>query len=478
MLLSVPGPAGSSRRALVGCLGLVAAVLALVLPLLTPAHARADTRVMPGSFTGYAFDTCDAPSQRQMDAWRRHSKFWGVGVYITGMNRACSTQKHLTRRWVATQSRKGWRILPLVVGRQASCSPQGYYRGRRISADPRHGYAKARTQGRRAAEAGVAAARRLGIARGSVLWFDLEHFDSGRRHCRRSAIAFTAAWTNRLHRLHHRSGFYSSASSGIAVMDDVRRRGTHTVPDYLWIAEWNGRDTVKSAYLPRAGWWPHRRVHQYRGGHTERHGGVRLNIDSNVMSTGRGTVAGKASRPCGVRLSFTSYPRLTRGDRGDRVRAAQCLLRLQKRFPGKITGQFDRRTEGAVRSFQRHRDTLPTTGALNTRTWTALLSAGRRPLLKFGAGGNAVRRLQRALDGASNAGIRADGTFGTRETSLVRQLQRRHGHPRTGVVTPKTWRLLQRGQALGRVDRSRLQPGLRGRAPAGEIPFGIGVERP
>jgi peptidoglycan hydrolase-like protein with peptidoglycan-binding domain len=477
VLLSAPH-GGSSGRALGVQLGLLTTALALLLPLMGNAPVAADTRVMPGSFTGYAFDTCDAPSQRKMDAWRRHSKFWGVGVYVAGMNRACSTQEHLTRRWVATQSRKGWRILPIVVGRQASCAPKGYYRGRRISADPRHGYARARDQGRRAAESGVAAARRLGIARGSVLWFDLEHFDTGRRHCRRSAVAFTAAWTNRLHRLRFRSGFYSSASSGITLMDDVRRRGTHTVPDYLWIAEWNGRDTVKSAYISRAGWWPHRRVHQYRGGHTERHGGVRINIDSNVMSTGRGTVAGKASRPCGVRLGFTSYPRLARGDRGDRVRAAQCLLRLEKHLPGRVTGQYDRRTERAVRAFQRHRPALPTTGALGPRTWTALLSAGRRPLLKFGSGGNAVRRLQRALDGASNAGIRADGTFGSRETSLVRQLQRRHGHARTGVVTPKTWRLLQRGRTLGRVDRARLTPRPRGAVPAWEIPFSSGVERP
>jgi peptidoglycan hydrolase-like protein with peptidoglycan-binding domain len=465
-----PRPSRIGRR-LLPLVGLVALLVTLTPP------ASADSRVMPGDFTGYAFDTCDTPSQRQMDVWRRHSKFWGAGVYIAGMNRACSTQRHLTRRWVTTQSRKGWHLLPIVVGRQASCAPKGYYRGRRISANPRHDYRNARSQGRRAAEGAVEAAHHLGIARKSVLWFDLEHFDLGRRHCRRSALAFTSAWTGRLHRLHYRSGLYSSASSGIELMDDARRHGGRQVPDYLWIAEWNGRDNVKSAYISRAGWWPHRRVHQYSGGHPERHGGVRLNIDSNSMNTGRGTVAGKPSRPCGVRLSFSSYPRLERGDHGAKVKAAQCLLKLQHRLSGKPTGHFGRGTAKAVRAFQRHRSGVPTTGAVTSRTWTALLSAGRRPLLKFGSGGNAVRRLQRALDAASNAGIRADGTFGSRETALVRQLQRRHHQPRTGVVTPKTWRLLQRGEPLGRVPRSRLVIKPFEGLPFVEIPFGIGVDR-
>src|SRR5215218_2977834 len=104
MLAGAP-PVVAPTRARVGKrFVLLVGLVALLLPL-APAPSVAGTRAAPGSFTGYAFDTCDTPSQRQMNAWRRHSKFWGVGVYIAGMNRACSTQRHLTRRWVATQSR-------------------------------------------------------------------------------------------------------------------------------------------------------------------------------------------------------------------------------------------------------------------------------------------------------------------------------------------------------------------------------------
>src|SRR5687768_7637277 len=107
----------------------VTAVLACALvTALAPVAATADAKVMPGSFAGYALDACDAPSQRTMDRWRTGSKYWGIGIYIAGMNRGCDAQPNLTPSWVAEQSRKGWHLLPLVVGRQASCSPKGHYK--------------------------------------------------------------------------------------------------------------------------------------------------------------------------------------------------------------------------------------------------------------------------------------------------------------------------------------------------------------
>jgi peptidoglycan hydrolase-like protein with peptidoglycan-binding domain len=461
----------------------VAVVLAALTMSLLPVQAEADTKVMPGDFTGYAFDACDAPSQRTMDRWRTHSKYWGIGIYIAGLNRACDAQPNLTRSWVGEQSRKGWHLLPLVVGRQASCSPKGYYVGKRISADPDKNYAEARSQGRSAAKSGVRAARDLGIARKSVLWFDLEHFDTSVKRCRLSALAFTSGWSNRLHDLGYRSGFYSSASSGITVLDRARRRTPkrYTFPDYLWIAEWNGRDTVRSDYIGEQRWWPHRRVHQYRGGHDERHGGARLNVDSNFMSTGRGTVAGRPDPSCGVRISFSSYPRLERGERGDKVRAAQCLLRQRDTYDGKVDGRFDRATAHAVRRFQRQHDGLPTSGELGARTWTSLLSQGPRPLVKFGSGGDAVRRLQRSLNAAVKADLEVDGVFATRELRAVKHYQRETGRSRTGVVTAATWHLLNGGRVARRMPamtRSQMMELFDRVRRSTVIPFSSGVDQP
>ena len=431
----------------------VAAVTAALIALLVPVAASADTKVMPGNFTGYALDACDAPSQRAMDRWRSRSKYWGIGIYIAGMNRACDAQPNLTPSWVAEQSRKGWRLLPLVVGRQASCSPKGYYVGRRISPDPRENYARARAQGRSAAKSGVEAARDLGIRRGTVIWYDLEHFDSSKRRCRLSALAFTSGWTKQLHASSYRSGFYSSGSSGITMIDRARRNHPqrYTYPDYLWIAEWNGRDTVRSDYVGERRWWPHRRVHQYRGPHDETHGGVRINIDSNFLSTGRGTVAGRPAPSCGVRTSFRDYPRIERGDRGAHVKAAQCLLRQRDAYRGRPHGRFDRATKRAVTELQRRHDRLPANGVLGSRTWTSLLAAGPQPLVKFGSGGDGVRRLQRSLNAAIDARLEVDGVFAEPELRAVNHYQRQSGRARTGVVTAAMWRELSSGTVAARL---------------------------
>ena len=139
------------------------------------------------------------------------------------------------------------------------------------------------------------------------------------------------------------------------MLEGARRRhpDRYALPDYLWVAEWNGKDTVRSSYLSKRGWWPHRRVHQYRGPHDERHDGSRINVDSNFLSTGQRTVAGKPRKTCRVRVAFPSYRRIDRGDRGPRVAAAQCLLKEQRHYRGRLHGRFDRRTERAVRAFQR-----------------------------------------------------------------------------------------------------------------------------
>jgi hypothetical protein len=438
-------PAFSGRRGLVS----TAVVGAVTAATLTPAGpAEADTRAMPGSFTGYAFDTCDTPSQRAMNDWLKSSRYWAVGIYISGMNRACKTQSHLSPRWVSTQARKGWRLLPLTVGRQASCSPRGYYVGNRISAKPGHDYAKARSQGRSAAANAVGAARHLGIGRHSVLWYDLEHFDLSKKRCRRSALAFSSAWTNGLHRRGFRSGFYSSASSGITLLDNARRSGypRKQLPGYLWVAEWNGAASLRSSYVGRGGWWPHKRVHQYRGGHTEHHGGSAINIDSNFLSTGGGTEAGHLPVCKGADVTKRHYPHLQRGAHGPAVKAVQCLLRQSGYFHHKLTGFFGHITARAVHRFRHHRHGLGTTSKVGRGTWTALLSSGPPLRAKYGSGGREVRRLESALNAASLVHLRVNGIFGPGDLRAVRNYQHKTGLAATGVVNKATWRTLRHGR--------------------------------
>ncbi len=55
-----------------------------------------------------------------MAAWAS-SPYRAVGVYIGGVNRACS-QPNLTSSWVATQTEAGWHLIPTYVGLQAPTS--------------------------------------------------------------------------------------------------------------------------------------------------------------------------------------------------------------------------------------------------------------------------------------------------------------------------------------------------------------------
>src|SRR5690606_16742261 len=103
----------------------VTVVLAFCASLLTGGQAAAAKS--PDGFTGYAFDARCAPTQQQMDTWLTSSPFWGVGIYIGGSMASCRTtatdpgQPHLDSTWVSRQRSKGWRLLPIWVGPQASC---------------------------------------------------------------------------------------------------------------------------------------------------------------------------------------------------------------------------------------------------------------------------------------------------------------------------------------------------------------------
>jgi hypothetical protein len=438
-------------RRLATTLTAVLATVAAGLTVTGPAHA--DGRVTPGNFTGYGFDQCLAPKQSAMDAWLRSSPYLAVGIYIAGDSRFCRSQPNLTPTWVDTQLRNGWRLLPITLGPQAWCTTRDrYLKQERINPDPTRSYREARAQGRREATTSVEAAGALGISPGSTLWYDIEAFDTSRTDCRESALSFLSAWTNQLHALGYVSGVYSSAGSGVKMLDDAQtdRPGRFAMPDQLWVARWSGVpgqvNDPGATYLRTTSWMPHARVHQYRGGHNETHGGVTINIDSNWIDLGTGSVAPPARTPCGgVNLDFTDYTRLRVGSQGDLVKAAQCLLQQKRLYDGAITGVFDEATALATRAF-RARMGIPEHNPINRTVWTALLGRGGKPLMKYGVASQAVRRLQRALNAADHAGLAVTGVFEAETTAAVKRYQADHGLAPTGVVLEDLWLLLKAGR--------------------------------
>jgi hypothetical protein len=424
----------------------------LSLSLMAPASPVATTTgnvATPGNFTGFGFDQCLAPSQDAMDAWLDRSPFLAVGIYISGDSRACRNQPNLTPTWISTQLTKGWRLLPITLGPQASCNPRFPRYGNDETIDPHPGdtgnYALAATQGTAEGSKTVTDATALGLSQGSTLWYDLEGFDITKTNCRESALRFLSSWTARVRGLGFKAGVYSSASSGIKMLDDARiaRPTAFSLPDYLWIARWDEEANTSTTYISDDGWNPHRRVKQYQGGHNETWGGVTINIDRDYLDVGRGTVAPPTQVHCdGVLLDFYVYNRLTPGvNRPDKTKALQCLLTERKLYAGKINGTYDAATIKAANAWQaKVGATVSSTWSVDN--WMTLLTFGRHPVVKIGSASQAVRRLQRAINAGIWTPLPVSGIFDKATDSALREWQKAHGVPASGVAAWDTWQAM------------------------------------
>ncbi|SDT48339.1 glycoside hydrolase domain-containing protein [Actinoplanes derwentensis] len=262
-------------------LAAVAVMLAVVPLALINGNATAATTLapQPGNFTGYGFDACTAPSSDSMAAWLKSSPYRASGIYFGGVNRGC-TQKNLTASWVREQVTRGWRLIPLYVGPQASCTTL-------TSKKTRIDNTRAAAQGRATADDAITQATALGLSKESVLIYDMEAYRTDDAACRTGVLNFMSAWTARLHDAGYFSGYYSSTSSGIKDQVAVYNQPGYVRPDYVDFARWDQVVTVSDTVIPATYWQPKRRMKQYRGDHKETWGGVTINIDNDYLDVAR-----------------------------------------------------------------------------------------------------------------------------------------------------------------------------------------------
>ena len=453
---------------------LVAALaVALTVPLLgslTSAPAYAANPVTPGNYTGLGFDQCEAPSQAAMTAWRKSSPYRAAGIYISGDSRACQRQTNLTPTWVARQLKGGWHLLPITLGPQASCTTRARYLQQvRINPSTASGYRKARLQGQAEAKKAVAVATRLGIVPGSTIFYDLEAFSTSKSTaCTNSALWFVNSWTKQLHASGYASGYYSSAASGIRMLDDARvRKGNSIVlPDQVWIADWDGRANTSSSYVRSDGWQPYGRLKQYRGGHNEKHGGVTINIDTNYLNlrtpklpgvtkpapapepeapayTGTSTSDAKCTP---TSISKTAYRTTSAKQGASTVVPLQCLLKQQHHYRYEVTGTWNKQTLAALQAFQKATG-LRVTSYINQNHWVALLvRSNGDTTLRSGSTGPDVTRVQRALNAAGSPALSVTGTYDAATRSAVVAYQRSLDITGSGIVAARTWTAMESGR--------------------------------
>lgn len=223
-----------------------------------------------------AFDTISAPPMALMDAWREHSPYTGVGVYLTVPgeydNRGDKVQAHLTADWVAHVRADGWSLLPIFVGRQAprACREGNFHR---ISTDP----STARAQGVTAARDAAAAMAGLGINDPAApVYLDIEPYRPG---CEDEISAYIGGWTSGLHEAGLTAGVYGSRGTlGVQLQN-----ATTNLPDAVWLATSNlaasadGLDGIDDSTFAGA------RTNQYHLDVTRTWGGHTLRIDENAV---------------------------------------------------------------------------------------------------------------------------------------------------------------------------------------------------
>jgi hypothetical protein len=277
----VPTP----RRAVAAATALLLALACAVGGAIPAAAASPVTSApsdVPRVFTGQAFDICTAPALGTLRAWRHHSPYGALGIYIGGRNRGCA-QPRLNTGWIRSATGMGWRLLPLYAGSQAPCRA-----GRRSARiEPRRAAATGNADGRDA----VRAAAVLNIAPGSPVYLDMESYERDGGRCSLAVLDYTVAWTREVHAAGYLSGFYSSVNGGIADLADLAAGSAHrsvagsaALPDVIWYARWDRRAKTDGYHaLRHGGWSRHQRLHQYEGNKTERYGGVTLSVDRNAV---------------------------------------------------------------------------------------------------------------------------------------------------------------------------------------------------
>lgn len=360
------------------------AVLAMLLSGVAPTQAATPPQA-PGTYRGLAFDTCQAPNQATMDAWKSASPFGAIGIYVSGHSRYCGEgyQPNLTPTWVRTNAARGWRFLPIHVGYQSPCfknNPKSRVQKKKMSST----ISTARQQARSDAADTIAALKRLGFGAGSVSYLDLEWYKRT-TSCDAAVISFIDAWTQALRAAGYRSGVYSSGSAAIQAIDAaLNARTRFSAPDQLWIAWTNGKaDTNAGPYLNARWYADHRRIHQYKNGSTVTYGGRKLTIDWDAVDV-RGTSSAQPApksqptpKPTGAgtsadvaRLAKGSTPKLKYGSKGEAVSRIQRALTATGR-PVPVTGYFGYQTARAVMSY-RHANGLGDKAKVSRKMWAAL----------------------------------------------------------------------------------------------------------
>ena len=309
-------------------------------PASSPRSARSPSP-RPGDFTGYGFDQCLAPTQSAMDALaartRRSSRSASTSPATPAPAAPSPTSPRPGSR---TQLARGWRLLPITLGPQASCQPRfPRYGDDSRSTRARHdgGYATARAQGarrgrqdrrrRQRATASARAARSGTTSRASTCTTPTAA--SPRWRFRQRLDHADPRARLRLRRLLQRRARASRCSTTPGSTGPA----SSPCPTGSGSPAGTARPTPPRPTSARTAGARSARIKQYQGGHDETWGGVTINIDRNFLDLGARLArrAGDAlhAAPGSASRATRARARRPRHVPTRAVKALQCLLTEQ-----------------------------------------------------------------------------------------------------------------------------------------------------
>lgn len=205
-----------------------------------------------------------------MATWWGSSPYYDTSVYLPGSpNR--STDRNLNASWVTQITGQGWGLVPIWFGLQASCVNDST--GISSFIDP----ANAASQGTSEATSAANAAAALGLS-GTVIYKDMESYNTANGQCDSAVVAYLGAWVTKLKSLGYSAGVYGSP---LNAGPDFSR--TSPAPDEVWLAQFNYKATIWHLSSLSDSLWPkNQRMHQTFGNTSETYGGVSYLIDRDI----------------------------------------------------------------------------------------------------------------------------------------------------------------------------------------------------
>jgi photosystem II stability/assembly factor-like uncharacterized protein len=229
-----------------------------------------------GSFGGSAhlsrhlgFDMSYVRPSSDMATWWKYSPYYDTFIYLPGSKNR-GHDANLISPWVTQVEIQGWGVIPIWFGLQSACvigatnikSFFGTTTGVTVASEAKS-----------EADSAASAASSLGLSN-TVIYKDIELYDTTNSSCASAVVAYVGAWVSELHSLGYSAGVYANngpAQQNVSLASPL--------PDEIWVAKVDGRATIWGLGALNDSLWPtNQRSHQYVNystiGSGETYGGV------------------------------------------------------------------------------------------------------------------------------------------------------------------------------------------------------------